>query len=209
MEGIGISREDIGQWGGDRGNNLVTRNAVCVCAQLCPILVQPNDYSTPGPSVHGIVQARILWWFIYQTLLQGGSPFQGSNICLLCLLPEKAGSLPLLHLGMLSWIRSEAMRMERNWWIPEALRRSNQQDLVILQTLNAITTLLTLALVLKTGAELRHCCLDENTFFEETSCCQAPLWIRMCFCLDKTKGIGVKVSSSRGQKTFGWSKLWK
>ena len=42
---------------------------VCVCArahakslQLCPSLCDPVDYSLPGSSVHGILQARILEW---------------------------------------------------------------------------------------------------------------------------------------------------
>ena len=32
------------------------------CAQLCPILCHPMDCSPPGPSVHGIFQARKLEW---------------------------------------------------------------------------------------------------------------------------------------------------
>ena len=38
---------------------------VCVCIkslQLCPTLCDPMDYSLPGSSVHGILQARILEW---------------------------------------------------------------------------------------------------------------------------------------------------
>ena len=31
-------------------------------AQLCPTLRNPMDYSLPGSSVHGILQARILEW---------------------------------------------------------------------------------------------------------------------------------------------------
>ena len=31
-------------------------------AQLYPILYDPLDYSLTGPSVHGILQARILQW---------------------------------------------------------------------------------------------------------------------------------------------------
>ena len=30
--------------------------------QLCPTLSDPMDYSLPGPSVHGLFQARILEW---------------------------------------------------------------------------------------------------------------------------------------------------
>ena len=31
-------------------------------AQSCPTLCDPMDYSPPGSSVHGILQARILEW---------------------------------------------------------------------------------------------------------------------------------------------------
>ena len=40
--------------------------SVCVCArslQSCPILCDPMEYSPPGSSVHGILQAKILAWF--------------------------------------------------------------------------------------------------------------------------------------------------
>ena len=30
--------------------------------QLCPTLCDPMDYSPPGPSLHGILQERILEW---------------------------------------------------------------------------------------------------------------------------------------------------
>ena len=33
-----------------------------VVAQLCPTLCDLIDYSPPGSSVHGILQARILEW---------------------------------------------------------------------------------------------------------------------------------------------------
>ena len=33
-----------------------------VCVQSCPTLCDPMDCSPPGPSVHGILQARILEW---------------------------------------------------------------------------------------------------------------------------------------------------
>ena len=35
---------------------------MCVHAQSCPALCGPMDYSLPGSSVHGILQARILEW---------------------------------------------------------------------------------------------------------------------------------------------------
>ena len=35
---------------------------IIIVIQLCPTLCHPMDYSPPGPSVHGILQARILEW---------------------------------------------------------------------------------------------------------------------------------------------------
>ena len=35
---------------------------VCSVAQSCPTRCHPMGYSPPGCSVHGILQARILWW---------------------------------------------------------------------------------------------------------------------------------------------------
>ena len=53
--------------------------------QLCLTLYNPMDYSPPGFSVHGILQARILEWgaiFLLQVIF----PTQGSNPHLLHLL---------------------------------------------------------------------------------------------------------------------------
>ena len=47
--------------------------------QLCPTLCDSMDYSPPGFSVHGILQARILEWVFCRALLQGIFPTQGSN----------------------------------------------------------------------------------------------------------------------------------
>ena len=35
---------------------------LCFVAQSCPTLCDPTDYSPPGSSVHGILQARTLEW---------------------------------------------------------------------------------------------------------------------------------------------------
>ena len=56
--------------------------------------------SPPGPSVHGILQARILEW-VAGPLLRGFFPTQGSNPHLSCLLHWQAGFLPLVPLGSL------------------------------------------------------------------------------------------------------------
>ena len=50
----------------------------CVCvlvAQLCPTLCDPMDYTQPGSSVHGILQARILEWVAMPWIFLA----QGSN----------------------------------------------------------------------------------------------------------------------------------
>ena len=38
------------------------RKPLCVCTQSCPTLCNPMDCSPPGPSVHGILQTRVLEW---------------------------------------------------------------------------------------------------------------------------------------------------
>ena len=54
------------------------------------------DYSQPGSSAHGILQARILEW-IAMPSLQGIFPIQGpNNAHLLHLLHWQVGSLPLV-----------------------------------------------------------------------------------------------------------------
>ena len=35
---------------------------MCLVAQSCQTLYNPTDYSLPGSSIHGILQARILEW---------------------------------------------------------------------------------------------------------------------------------------------------
>ena len=52
---------------------------VCACpvAQLCSTLCDTMDCSPPGSSVHGILQARILWVAVSSS--RGSSLTQGSN----------------------------------------------------------------------------------------------------------------------------------
>ena len=53
-----------GQQGGEKENKpLIVSTLLRVCAmslQSCPTLCDPMNYSLPGSSVHGILQARIL-----------------------------------------------------------------------------------------------------------------------------------------------------
>ena len=60
---------------------------LCVCSVM-------SDSETPGCSVHGIFQTRILEWVSF--LLQGSFLTQGLN---LCLLHWRVDSLPLSHWG--------------------------------------------------------------------------------------------------------------
>ena len=51
---------------------------LCLVSQSCRILCNPMDCSPPGPSVMGILQARILGWGCHG-LLHGIFPTQGLN----------------------------------------------------------------------------------------------------------------------------------
>ena len=68
-----------------------------VGAQLCPTLGDPMDCSSPGTSVHRILQTRILKLGCH-FLLQGIFPTQVLNPSLLSLLHWQASSLPWSHL---------------------------------------------------------------------------------------------------------------
>ena len=77
---------------------------VCVCAQSCATLCDPMDYSLPGSSVHGILQARVLEWVAIPFSRGSSQPRDGTHISwvplhLLHLLHWQADSLPLSHLG--------------------------------------------------------------------------------------------------------------
>ena len=90
------------EWG--RDEYIILRYVILyyihVCAeslQLCLTLCGPMDYSLPGSSVHGILQARILAWAAIP--LQGIFLTQESNSHLLCVWHWQVGSLPLVPPG--------------------------------------------------------------------------------------------------------------
>ena len=60
--------------------------------QSCPTLGDPMDYSPPGSSVHGILQARILEWVAM--LSSRGSSWPGIRLVSL-VSPASAGRFPL------------------------------------------------------------------------------------------------------------------
>ena len=47
---------------------------VSVCVQLCLTLCNPIDYSLPGSSAHGILQARILEWVVISSSRGSSQP---------------------------------------------------------------------------------------------------------------------------------------
>ena len=49
-------------WAKGSSENMFEKPCVRVCAQSCETLRDPMDCSSPGSSVHGILQARILEW---------------------------------------------------------------------------------------------------------------------------------------------------
>ena len=55
----------------------------CSVAQSCPTFCNPMDYSSPGSSVHGILQARILEWVAIP--FSKGSSWPRNQICISCL----------------------------------------------------------------------------------------------------------------------------
>ena len=65
--------------------------------QLCLTLCDPMDCNPLGSSVSGIPQARMLGWVAMPSSREI-VPTQGSNLCLLHLLHQQTGSLPLAHL---------------------------------------------------------------------------------------------------------------
>ena len=67
---------------------------VCSIAELCPTLCDPMDSSSPGSSVHGISQARILECVTFPSPVDPYDPEiePGSPVL-------RAVSLPLSHQG--------------------------------------------------------------------------------------------------------------
>ena len=55
----------------------------CSVTQLCPTLCDPMDCSLPGPSVHGMAQARMLEWAAVSS--SRGSSCPRGQICVSCI----------------------------------------------------------------------------------------------------------------------------
>ena len=73
---------------------------MCVHAkplQSCLTLWDPVDYSPPGSSVQGILQARRLEWVAMSSSRGSSQPRDQTQAS--CLLHWQVSSLPLVHLG--------------------------------------------------------------------------------------------------------------
>ena len=71
----------------------------CVLSlESCPTLCDPMDCSQPGPSVHGLLQARILEWIVISSFRISSRPGDRTPH-FLCLLHWRAGSLPVAPPG--------------------------------------------------------------------------------------------------------------
>ena len=71
---------------------------MCACMsakspQSCPTLCDPMDYSPPGSSVHGILQARILEWVAVPP--PGALPDPGIELIYLASPASQAVPLPI------------------------------------------------------------------------------------------------------------------
>ena len=65
---------------------LCSIRCVDVCAQSCPTLCNPMDCITPGSSVHGIFQARILEWVAISSSRGSSKPRDQTRIsCVSCI----------------------------------------------------------------------------------------------------------------------------
>ena len=67
------------------------------CISLHPTLCSPMDCRSPGSSVHGILQTRILEWVVMHSS-RGIFFTQESNLCLLCLLHWQVASYHQCHM---------------------------------------------------------------------------------------------------------------
>ena len=84
---------------------------MCSVAQSSLALCDPMDYSSPGSSVHRILQARILDYFLLQVIF----PTQGLNQGLLHLLHWQTGSLPLAPPGLT--VHGVTKELDETWWL--------------------------------------------------------------------------------------------
>ena len=82
----------------------------CVCAQSCPTFCDPMEYSLPGSSVHGILQARILVWIAISFSRESSWPRDWAQVpCVFW----QVDSLPLAPPGKLAKIHIFSLIMRK------------------------------------------------------------------------------------------------
>ena len=86
------------------------------CLQSCLTLWDPTDCSSPGFSVHRILQARILEWVAMAS--SRGSSWPREWTWASCLLHWKAGSLPLAPPGKISEVKWKSLSHVRLFVTP-------------------------------------------------------------------------------------------
>ena len=74
----------------DRKKVLKNQVDILLCCakslQSCPTLCDPMDYSLPGSSVHGILQARILEWVAMPSFRESSQPSNWTHVfCVSCI----------------------------------------------------------------------------------------------------------------------------
>ena len=80
------------------GVSLESMHACMLSLESRPTLCDPMDCSPPGPSVYGLLQARILQWIVIPSS-RGSSGPRDRTPHFLCLLHWQVGSLPLAPPG--------------------------------------------------------------------------------------------------------------
>ena len=89
-----LTRPDTHETPLDLGDGTVNQLCCCLGTKSCLTLREPLDSGPPGPSVHGILQARTLEWVAISS--SRGSSQPRNRICVTYL---QMDSLPPSHLG--------------------------------------------------------------------------------------------------------------
>ena len=80
--------------------------SVCVCAQSRPTLCKPMDCSPPGPSVHGIFQAKIREWLAISSFMRSSQLKDQAHISLVsCITGNSLPSKPQWTKNCDFWIK--------------------------------------------------------------------------------------------------------
>ena len=79
--------------------------------QLCPILCNPMDYSPPGSSVQGLLQARILEWIAMLSSRGSSQPRDWTQVS------HAAGRFFTVWATREVWNEGAATKLSGIWWL--------------------------------------------------------------------------------------------